>query len=146
MLELKKYKDENYPGTGPDGWGFPGTHNRPIDLERFMSTHVKPICDELGIKGVNLHALRHLNNSMMLSEGVDVKARMDRLGHVSENTNMIYSHVGDEAQLAASEAIERRLEEARKELESKKAGSHIPPSPLSVTLTVTPNQLVPVSN
>ena len=146
MEELKKYKDENYPGAGPDDWLFPGIHNRPIDLKRFMSTDVKPICEELGIKGANLHALRHLNNSMMLSEGVDVKTRMDRLGHVSENTNMIYSHVGDDTQLAASEAIERRLEEARKELESKKAGSQTPPSPLTVTLSVTPNQLVPVSN
>ena len=56
------------------------------------------------------------------------------------------AHVGDDTQLAASEAIERRLEEARKELESKKAGSQTPPSPLTVTLSVTPNQLVPVSN
>jgi integrase len=51
----------------------------------------------------------------MLAAGVDVKTRMDRLGHVSENTNMIYSHVGDAAQLAASEAIWKRLEAARKE-------------------------------
>jgi integrase len=145
MLELKKYKDENYLCAGPDDWVFPGIHNRPVDLKRFMSTHVKPICNELGIRGVSLQALRHLNNSMMLSEGVDVKTRMDRLGHVSENTNMIYSHVGDEAQLAASEAIERRLEEARKELESKKAGLTAPPSLLSVTLSVTPNQPVPLT-
>ena len=61
-------------------------------------------------------ALRHCNNSMMLSEDVDVKTRMDRLGHVSENPNIMYSLVGDEAQLAASEAIERRLEKNREEL------------------------------
>lgn len=71
--------------TGPDDGVFPGIHNRPVDLKRFMSTHVKPICDELGIRGVSLHAVRHLNNAMMLSEGVDMKTRMDRLGHVSEN-------------------------------------------------------------
>ncbi len=46
----------------------------------------------------------------MLKEGVDVKTRMDRLGHVSDKTNLIYSHVGDAAQLAASTAIDRCLE------------------------------------
>jgi hypothetical protein len=44
-----------------------------------MSKHIKPLAEE-----------------------------MDRLGHVTDRVNLIYSHSGDEAQLAASEAIERR--------------------------------------
>jgi hypothetical protein len=59
---------------------------------------------------------------------------------------MNYSQGGDQAPQAASEAVERRQEEARKELENKKAGSRIPPSPLSVTQPVTPNQLVPLTD
>ncbi len=69
-----------------------------------MSKHIEPIAKALGIGGIHWHALRHLNNSVMLNEVVDVKTRMDRLGHVSENTNMIYSHIGDATQLAASDA------------------------------------------
>ena len=34
-----------------------------------------------------------------MSEGVDVKTRMDRLGHTHDRVN-IYSHAGDQAQLA----------------------------------------------
>ena len=80
----------------------------------------------------------HLNNSVMLNEGLDVKTRMDRLGHVSENTNMIYFHVGNAAQLAASDAIGQRLKVARKELEEKrKVGTEALPRVLSVTQTVT---------
>ena len=71
--------------------------------------------------------------------------RMDRLGHVTDQINLIYSHSEDQSQIAASGAIERRLDAARKKLEEdRKAGSEPPLSPLSVTLSVTPNQGLPV--
>jgi integrase len=119
MAELKEYKDTYFPNARPDDWMFPGARNRPIGLAGLMRNHVKPIAQALGIDHVHWHAIRHLNNSIMLAAGVDVKTRMDRLGHVSENTNMIYSHVGDAAQLAASEAIWKRLETARQELRKR---------------------------
>jgi len=146
MAELKKYKDDNYPDAGPEDWVFPGRGNRPIDMHWLMAKYVKPLAEELGIKGFHWHALRHLNNSLMLNEGVDVATRMDRLGHVNDRVNLIYSHPEDRSQLAASEAIERRLDAVRAGLrEKRKAGSQAPLSPLSVTLTVTPDRRVPVS-
>ncbi len=63
-----------------------------------MSQHVKPLAEELGMQRIHWHALRHLNNSLMMNEGVDVATRMDRLGHVTDRVNLIYSHSGDEAQ------------------------------------------------
>jgi hypothetical protein len=81
-----------------------------------------------------------------MNEGVDVATRMDRLGHVSDRVNLIYSHPEDRSQMAASEAIERRLDAVRAGLRKKrKAGSQAPLSPLSVTLTVTPDRGVPVT-
>jgi len=146
MAELKKYKDENCPDAGPDDWLFPGRGNRPMDMHWLMSQHIKPIAEKLGIKGIHWHALRHLNNSLMLNEGVDVATRMDRLGHVSDRVNLIYSHSEDQSQMAASEAIERRLDAARTGLQEKrKAGSQAPLSLLSVTLSVTPNRGLPLS-
>jgi integrase len=146
MAELKKYKDDNYPDAGPEDWVFPGKGNRPIDMHWLMAKYVKPLAEELGITGFPWHALRHLNNSLMLNEGVDVATRMDRLGHVNDRVNLIYSHPEDRSQLAASQAIERRLDAVRAGLrEKRKAGSQAPLSPLSVTLTVTPNQGLPVS-
>jgi integrase len=146
IAELKKYKDDNYPSAGPDDWLFPGRGKRPMDMHWFMSEHIKPVAEKLGIQGIHWHALRHLNNSLMLNEGVDVATRMDRLGHVSDRVNLIYSHSEDQAQVAASQAIERRLDAARADLhEKRKAGSKAPLSLLSVTLTVTPNQGLPVS-
>ena len=63
-----------------------------------MSQHIKPLDEELGIQRIHWHALRHLNNSLMMNEGVDVATRMDRLGHVTDRVDLIYSHSGDEAQ------------------------------------------------
>ena len=134
MTELKKYKDENHPDAGPDAWVFPGKRNRPLDMGWLMSKHIKPIAEKLGIQRIHWHALRHFNNSLMMNEGVDVATRMDRLGHVTDRVNLIYSHSGDEAQLAASEAIERRLETAREGLEKQGKGASQTTSPL---LTVT---------
>ena len=77
----------------------------------------------------------------MMNEGVDVATRMDRLGHVTDRVNLIYSHSGDEAQPAASEAIERRLQVARKGLEKNRQAASQAPSPLlTVTQTVTQNE------
>jgi hypothetical protein len=78
----------------------------------------------------------------MLKERVDVATRMDRLGHVSDRVNLIYSYSEDQSQIADSEAIERRLDAARRGLQEKrKAGLEAPLSLLSVT----PNQGLPLS-
>jgi hypothetical protein len=92
-----------------------------------MSSHIKPVAEELGIRGLHWHALRHLNSSVIMNEGVDVAIRMDRLGHVTDRVKLIDSHSGDETQLAASEAIQRRLDAARERLSSSKTGfrSHL---------------------
>ena len=143
MAELREYKDKHTPEAGPADWVFPGKRNRPLDMRWLMSKYVKPIADGLGIKGVRWNALRHLNNSIMLNEGVDVKVRQDRLGHVTDRVNMIYSHPDDASQVAASKAIERRLEAAKKKL--REAGSEAGSPALTVTHAVTQNSAVSVS-
>jgi len=124
---LRQYKEQNYPNAGPNDWVLPGKRGRPIDMSRVMTHHVRPVAQTLGIGGVHWHALRHLNNTIMLDENVDIATRKDRLGHTTDHVNLIYSHAGDRAQLAASEAIEKRLEAVQEEVQKR----------LSVTPTVT---------
>jgi len=92
-----------------------------------MKHHVTPAAQTLGIEGTHWHALRHLNNSIMLDESVDIATRKDRLGHASDEVNLIYSHAGDKAQLVASQAIKKRLEAVQEEVKQR----------LTVTQTVT---------
>ena len=132
---LLKYKNQNYPNAGANDWVLPGAKGRPIDMNRVMTHHVRPIAEKLGIAGVHWHALRHLNNTIMLDENVDIATRKDRLGHTTDRVNLIYSHAGDRAQLAASEAIEKRFEAVQEEVQKR----------LSVTPTVTQQQEVPAT-
>jgi integrase len=124
---LRKYKEQDYPNAGPNDWVLPGKRGRPIDMNWVMKHHVTPVAQTLGIEGTHWLALRHLNNSIMVDESVDIATRKDRLGHASDDVNLIYSHAGDKAQLAASQAIEKRLEAVQEEVKQR----------LTVTQTVT---------
>jgi len=81
MQILREYKEQNLPDAQPSDWVLPGGRSRSISLTRLMAKHIKPLALGLGIPELHWHALRHLNNSLMLNEGVDMKTRMDRLGH-----------------------------------------------------------------
>ena len=129
---LRKYKEQNYSNAGPNDWVLQGKRGRPIDMNWVMKHHVTPAAQTLGIEGTHWHALRHLNNSIMLDESVDIATRKDRLGHASDDVNLIYSHAGDKAQLAASQAIEKRLEAVQEEVKQR----------LTVTQTVTQQSAV----
>ncbi len=121
MQVLREYKEKNFPDAQPNAWVLPGKRGRPVDLGWLMSKHIKPVARKLGIPELHWHALRHLNNSLMLNEGVDLKTRMDRLGHAHDRVNIIYSHAGDQAQLAASEAVWQKLKTAESELKQEPA-------------------------
>jgi integrase len=115
MQVLGEYKEQNFPDAQLNDWVLPGKRGRPIDLGRLMSKHIKPLARKLGIPELHWHALRHLNNSLMLNEGVDANTRMDRPGHVHDRVNIIYSHAGDQAQLEASEEVWQKLKTAGSE-------------------------------
>jgi hypothetical protein len=59
----------------------------------------------------------------MLNEGVDVKTRMDRLGHTQDRVNMIYSHARDAAQRAASDAVWQQLKTPQSEYNRQSAAA-----------------------
>ena len=67
-------------------------------LERF--------CKREGLRYVNVHSFRHLNASLLISSGADVKTVSSALGHSQATTTLnIYAHSFAEAQARASEAI-----------------------------------------
>jgi len=135
LAELRVYKERHYPDAAPEGWLFPGKRNRPIDAGWFMKKAIKPIAERLGFPAIHWHALRHCNNTAMLNSGIDPAVRMKRVGHSSVKTNLIYSHADFALQKAAPDAVwGRKKEESKASL-----------SLLSVTLSVTPKNELPVS-
>lgn len=79
--------------------GSPMHPNTPYHwLQRF--------CEETGQRFLGVHAFRHLNASLLINSGVDVKTVSASLGHSQVTTTLnIYAHTFEEAQAKASEAV-----------------------------------------
>jgi integrase len=73
--------------------------------------YFKRICRTHGLPTVTLHSLRHLNASILISAGLDVKTVQISLGHSSPSTTLnIYAHEFAMAQALASAAVANALE------------------------------------
>jgi integrase len=116
MRALREYKDKYCPGATDQDWVLPGCKGRPLDLEAVMTKVIKPIAKMSNMPRVHWHALRHLSNSLLLNDGVDVGVRQDRLGHTISGVNLIYSHLNDQSQLSAAEQIAKQLAAAEARL------------------------------
>lgn len=90
-----------------------------VDTDRlFITENGKPIgnstplkwLDEFfkrtGLRKVTIHSFRHLNASLLINAGVDVKTVSATLGHSQVSTTLnIYAHTFAQAQARASEAV-----------------------------------------
>lgn len=77
---------------------------------------LKRFCNEEGLRFLGVHSLRHLNASLLINNGVDVKTVSAALGHSQTSTTLnIYAHSFGSAQAAASEAIANVLENREKQ-------------------------------
>ncbi len=67
---------------------------------------LKKFCKREGLRYTNIHSFRHLNASLLISNGIDVKTVQACLGHAQASTTMnIYAHSFMEVQAKASEAV-----------------------------------------
>ena len=67
-------------------------------------------CKRNNIRFVNVHSFRHLNASLLISNGVDVRTVSAALGHSQTSTTLnIYAHSFQEQQARASETIANAL-------------------------------------
>lgn len=63
-------------------------------------------CERHGLRFLGIHALRHLNASLRISAGADVRTVAAALGHAQASTTLnIYAHEFAEAQATSSEAV-----------------------------------------
>lgn len=68
-------------------------------------------CKKTGQRFLGIHAFRHLNASLLISSGADVKTVSASLGHSTATTTLnLYTHSFQEAQARAGEAVADLLE------------------------------------
>jgi site-specific recombinase XerD len=79
--------------------GKPMSTNAPsLYFERFCTRH--------GLKFLNIHSMRHLNASIQIFAGIDVKAVQISLGHSQASTTLnLYTHAFQAAQAASMDGI-----------------------------------------
>ena len=67
---------------------------------------LKDFCDRTGRRFLGIHAFRHLNASLLIEGGADVRTVAALLGHSQASTTMnIYAHSLEEAQARAGAAV-----------------------------------------
>ena len=72
-------------------------------------------CQQTGQRFLGIHAFRHLNASLLINSGVDVRTVSASLGHSTATTTLnIYAHTFEEAQARASEAVADLLQSKAK--------------------------------
>ncbi|MVB10554.1 Tyrosine recombinase XerC [Caprobacter fermentans] len=93
--------------------------DRWIDTDRlFTAENGKPLgnstplkwlddfFERTGLRKVTIHSFRHLNASLLINAGVDIKTVSATLGHSQVSTTLnIYAHTFAQAQAKASEAV-----------------------------------------
>lgn len=71
---------------------------------------LRKFCEDNCLKYVSVHSFRHLNATLLISSGVDIKTVSKALGHSQTSTTLnIYAHSFAEQQARASEAIANAL-------------------------------------
>ncbi len=84
---------------------FIGLHGRPMQTnqaDKWMSR----FCEKTGMRYVNIHSFRHLNASLLINSGADIKTVSAALGHTQTSTTLnIYAHTFAQAQARAADAI-----------------------------------------
>ena len=63
-------------------------------------------CKKTGMRMVSIHSFRHLNASLLIGAGTDIKTVSSLLGHSQTSTTLnIYAHALEASKTKASEAV-----------------------------------------
>ena len=92
----------------PEGWVFPNRSRRPMNAEKVVRLHLRPILDALEIPRCGLHAFRHAHSSLLLETGAPPTVVRDQLRHSDARITLgVYGHaIGDSQRRAVERAAE----------------------------------------
>lgn len=94
---------------------FTNQDGRPMSPSTPLN-RLKRLLERNGLPPVSLHSLRHTNATLLIQQGVSIRAVSGRLGHSQTSTIMnIYAHQLQSADAAAAEALDIALSKGRKQ-------------------------------
>ncbi|MEU1896690.1 tyrosine-type recombinase/integrase [Streptomyces pristinaespiralis] len=99
---------------GPDGRIFVGAKKATPRRNHFGKLWRKA-CDQVGIKGLHFHDLRHTGNTLAAATGASTRELMTRMGHSTARAALIYQHATAERERLIGQAVSAVVEQARKQ-------------------------------
>ncbi|MFD7442134.1 tyrosine-type recombinase/integrase [Streptomyces sp. NPDC059909] len=103
-----------YAEVGPDGRVFIGAKKATPRRNHFGKLWRKA-CDQVGIKGLHFHDLRHTGNTLAAATGASTRELMTRMGHSTARAALIYQHATAERERLIGQAVSAVVEQARKQ-------------------------------
>ena len=92
------------------GFLFRNQNGRPLDPENIARRQLHPVLAETGLPCFSWHRLRHFHASQLASMGVHPRVAQAQLRHANVSTTLaVYTHVREESQRRAAEALEAEL-------------------------------------
>ena len=89
----------------PNGLIFTTAFGEPLGDSSMYNWLVR-FCEKTGMRRVSIHSFRHLNATLLINSGADIKTVSSLLGHSQTSTTLnIYTHALEEAKARASEAV-----------------------------------------
>lgn len=114
VLELTKKKQavlaDLYKSFNKENLVFCNSKGKPI-WPTDIRARIKVITEELNMKGVHVHTLRHTFATRCLENGIDLKIVQELLGHSTINTTAnIYTHVLPDTKKLAIKKLENKID------------------------------------
>lgn len=103
-----------YAEQGADGRVFVGAKKATPRRNHFGKLWRKT-CEEVGIKGLHFHDLRHTGNTLAAATGASTRELMTRMGHSTARAALIYQHATAERERLIGQAVSAVVEQARKQ-------------------------------
>lgn len=89
-----------------EGWVFTGPFGKPINPDR-ISTWWSNFVENLDVKKIRFHDLRHTAASLMLSNSADILSVASALGHSRKSTTLdIYGHVLEDRKIKSLQILD----------------------------------------
>jgi integrase len=95
---------EQFSAPGQDGLIFTGTLGQPLRRGSLYKAWARAT-NELGLKGIRIHDLRHTGATLAAGTGASTKELMARLGHASSDAALRYQHATKDRDEAISRAL-----------------------------------------
>ena len=109
-------KDKDYVFVKPDG---------KLVRPDYVSEHFKILLNNLGLRHIRFHDLRHSCASLLLAKGIPMKAIQEWLGHSNFSTTAnIYAHLDSNSKQLSAQVITSAFE-TKKEIEESDSSNSL---------------------